>query len=97
MVTEDLLKEFKDKMHISHKSEDRNLKNLLSSSIAYIADKCGKFKLDGETNIDKRAKELVLERTRYSYNDAVEFFEENFKSEIFSLGVEIAGDEDAEV
>jgi len=92
LVTDDLLKEFKEKNHISH-NEDDNLKKLLSSSIAYVRRKCGEFDLKGTKDTDISAKELVLERTRYSYNDAVEFFEENFRSEIFSLGIEMAGDE----
>lgn len=97
MVTNELLKEFKERMHISHGSEDDNLKRLLSFSIAFVKDKCGEFKIDGKTSIDLRAKELVLERTRYAYNDAVEFFEDNFLSEIFSLGVEMAGVDDEEI
>lgn len=95
-VTEDLLKEFKEKMHIFHDGEDSNLKKLLSFSIAYIESKCGEFDLDSEKSLDVRAKELVLERSRYSYNDALEYFEGNFLSEIFSLGIEMAGVENVE-
>lgn len=82
-------------MHISH-NEDENLKRLLSSSVAYLKSKCGTFKIEGETDFDIRAKELVFERARYSYNDAVEFFEDNFLSEIIGLGLDIvlAGEED---
>ncbi|GLO64746.1 hypothetical protein MACH08_05300 [Oceanobacillus kimchii] len=90
MVTDDLLKEFKNRMHISHDTEDDNLKELLSFSIAFVEDKCGEFSLEGESNIDKRAKELVLERTRYAYNDAVEYFDDNFLSAIVGLGLDMA-------
>lgn len=90
MVTEDLLDEFKERMRITHSSEDNNLKRLLSFSIAYVESKCGNF--DITDNL--QAKELVFERTRYAYNDAVEFFEDNFLSEITSLGLELAGDTD---
>lgn len=90
MVTDELLKQFKDRMHISHSSEDSNLKQLLSFSIAFIEDTCGKFAIDGDTNLDKRARELVLERARYAYNDAVEYFDENFLSDITSLGLDMA-------
>lgn len=89
MVTNELLKQFKDRMHISHDSEDSNLKQLLSFSIAFIEDKCGKFAVDGDTNLDKRARELVLERARYAYNDAVEYFDENFLSDLTSLGLDM--------
>lgn len=97
MVTDELLKQFKDRMHISHSSEDSNLKQLLSFSIAFIEDKCGKFTIDGDTNLDKRARELVLERTRYAYNDAVEYFDENFLSDITSLGLDMAYAQEGDV
>ncbi|WP_062110431.1 hypothetical protein [Bacillus niameyensis] len=76
-------------MHISHSSEDDNLKRLLSFSVAYIKEKCGNF----DINENERAKELVFERTRYLYNDAVEFFEDNFLSDIISLGIVLAEDD----
>ncbi|MCM3169015.1 phage gp6-like head-tail connector protein [Peribacillus frigoritolerans] len=95
-ITTSLLEEFKKRMHISHSSEDDNLKRLLSFSVEILREKCGAF--DVEKNV--RAKELVFERTRYLYNDAVEYFEDNFLSEITSLGLSIAlkeGDSDAAV
>lgn len=92
MISEELLKHFKDKMHIFHDGEDDNLKELLSFSIAFVESKIGKFNIEE----NKKAKELVLERTRYAYNDAVEYFEDNFLSEILSLSLEMAGDEDVE-
>lgn len=96
MVTATFLEEFKRKMKITHSSEDSDLEELLSFSIAYVEDNCGAFDLEGESNADKRAKELVLERSRYAYNEALEYFESNFLSEIFSLGVEMAGVDYAE-
>ncbi|WP_349730478.1 phage gp6-like head-tail connector protein [Peribacillus frigoritolerans] len=83
-------------MHISHSIEDDNLKRLLSFSIVDLLDKCGEF--DIEEN--ERAKELVFERTRYAYNDALEYFNDNFLSQINSLGLSIAlkeGEPDAAV
>lgn len=65
------------------------MKELLSFSVAYVEDKCGSFDIDGENNIDKRARELVLERTRYAYNDAVEYFDDNFQSDILGLGLDM--------
>lgn len=89
MVTDDLLKKFKKRMHIFHDGEDDNLKELLSFSIAFVESKIGEF--DIEKN--EKARELVFERTRYAYNDALEYFEDNFLSEIISLSLEMAGDE----
>ncbi|MEK4922385.1 phage gp6-like head-tail connector protein [Cytobacillus sp. FSL R5-0569] len=92
-ITTELLTEFKERMRISHSSEDNNLKRLLSFSYAYLIDKCGEF----DINQNLLGKELVMERARYSYNDAVEFFEDNFLSQIHSLGFDLAnfeGDEE---
>ncbi len=88
MITDELLKQFKERMHIFHKGEDDNLKELLSFSVSFVESKIGEF--DIEENL--KAKELVFERTRYAYNDAVEYFEDNFLSEIISLSLEAAGD-----
>jgi len=89
MITDELLKEFKERMHITHGSEDDNLKRLLSFSISDLHDKCGHF----DVAENKRAKELVFERTRYAYNDALEFFDNNFLSQINSLGLTLAAKE----
>ncbi len=83
-------------MHISHYGEDDNLERLLSFSIADLQDKCGVF----DVNKNERAKELVFERTRYAYNDALEYFNDNFLSQINSLGLSIAlkeGESDATI
>lgn len=96
MVTPELIQEFKERMHISHNGEDDNLKRLLSFSVAFVEDKCGSFDLAGETNIDKRAKELVFERSRYAYNDAVEYFDDNFLSDILGLSLDMVFAQEAE-
>lgn len=79
-------------MHIFHEGEDDNLKKLLSFSVAFVESKIGAF--DIEENL--KAKELVFERSRYAYNDALEYFEDNFLSEILSLSLEAVGDDDVE-
>lgn len=85
-ISAELLQEFKERMHITHSIEDENLKRLLSFSIIDLTAKCGAFDL--ATN--EKAKELVFERTRYAYNDALEFFDDNFLSLITSLGISTA-------
>lgn len=78
-------------MHISHSSEDDSLKEILEESKLYIKSKTG---LD-ET--DKRAKALIFSRARYVYNDSLEFFEDNFLSEILGLSFEqYKGDDTSE-
>ncbi|WMZ87255.1 hypothetical protein QS429_05400 [Staphylococcus pseudintermedius] len=37
---------------------------------------------------NKRGAELVYERTRYAYNDSLEFFHENFLGQITSFALE---------
>ena len=92
MVTPELLEEFKERMRITHGAEDGNLKRMLSFSVADLQEKCGEF--DIEKN--ERAKELVFERTRYAYNDALEFFDNNFLSQINSLGFSLAFQEEGD-
>lgn len=96
MVTPNILEEFKARMRITHSAEDDNLSNLLSSSIADLQAKCGDFNIEE----NERAKELVFERTRYVYNDALEYFDDNFLSQINSLAFSILfeeGEENEEV
>jgi len=78
-----MLQEFKDRMHISHSSEDQNLELLLKNSAAALKRMVGDY--DIHTNYE--VKELVFERARYAYNDSLEFFQENFVSEILSVGL----------
>lgn len=85
-ISDEILQEFKDRLHISHSSKDENLKRLLSFSITDLLEKCGDF----DISENEKAKELVFERTRYAYNDALEFFDDNFLSLITSLGITIA-------
>ncbi|MFP7483378.1 phage gp6-like head-tail connector protein [Priestia filamentosa] len=85
----DLLEAFKNRMHITHSGEDSNLERLLSFSIVAIKNSCGEFDIEDSKDTDLRAQELVLERTRYAYNDALEYFGDNFLSEITSLSLSL--------
>ena len=80
-----LLDRFKRRMKISHSIEDETLQELLNSSIRAVKSACGDF--DIEEN--ESAVELVIERTRYVYNDALEFFDDNFSSRVTSLALDI--------
>lgn len=83
-ISAEILKAFKDRMKISHNAEDSNLEALLSSSFVALNDACGDFGWDNE-----QGKELVFERARYAYNDALEFFDSNFRSMINSLAISL--------
>lgn len=90
VITDELLQEFKDRLHISHKSEDSHLKRLLSFSYADISGICGPFSLETANP----GKELVFERSRFAYNDALEFFEDSFLSKINSFALSNLPDEE---
>ena len=79
-ISDDLLKQFKDKLHILHDDEDDNLKRLLSFSYEILCE-----------NIDnnEQGKSLVFERARYEYNDKLEYFDTNFLGEMSSLLIRI--------
>lgn len=81
MITPQMVTEFKERMHITHSAEDSNLERLLSSSYEAIKRDCGEF----DINTSETGKELVFERSRYAYNDALEFFQDNFLSELQSF------------
>lgn len=95
-ITDEVLKEFKERMHFED-HEDGNLIRILSASAIALKKACGEYDLT-----DESFKELVFERARYVYNDALEYFSKNFSSEINSLAVNKAledyvGDTDAKV
>lgn len=76
-------------MHLGN-FEDDNLKSILTASYEDLKEICGDYKLTNET-----FKELVFERSRYVYNDALEYFEENFLTRINTLSMrKVLGDQD---
>lgn len=86
---EPLLTEFKARMSIYHSSEDDELKKMLQASYDVVN------RMTGVSDITNgQFKELVIERTRYAYNDQVEFFEDNFLSTIIGLSIQAYGEED---
>lgn len=81
-ITVELLAEFKERMKLSD-DEDANLTRTLKASIEDLTDKCGQY----DVHTSERFKELVFERSRYAYNDALEYFNDNFLSQINSLAI----------
>ena len=77
-----LLEAFKERMKIFHDAEDANLSRMLTSSERAILDLTDSFDAS-----DSRVEELILERSRYLYNDQVEFFYTNFQGEILGLSL----------
>lgn len=90
---DELLSEFKDRMHIFHSAEDESLANILQKSYLAIQSQCGSF--DYKTN--EIGQELIFERARYVYNEQLQFFHKNFSTILLEFGIEnkiIAGDFD---
>lgn len=90
VITQAIVEEFMRRMHLDD-DEDGNLKNILEASYFDLKDKCGDYDMT-----DKRFKELVFERSRYVYNDALEYFDTNFLSQINSLAIKKALEESSD-
>ncbi|MED3540655.1 hypothetical protein ABEX53_31530 [Bacillus toyonensis] len=88
VISNEILQQFKDRMHLGDEEND-NLKRILSTSNKALLRICGNYDL----NKDEEFKELVFERSRYVYNDALEYFDKNFLSQINSLGIDKALEE----
>lgn len=80
-ITQEIVEEFKNRMHLDDE-EDGNLKFILEASYEDLRRICGDYELE-----DRRFKELVYERSRYVYNDALEYFHTNFLTIINNLSL----------
>lgn len=81
-ITMEILEEFKERMHLGD-YEDNNLERILSASDQALKRMCGNYDIEK----DEVFKELVFERSRYVYNDALEYFDANFIGQITNLGL----------
>ena len=87
-ISPEVLIEFKERMHLEG-DEDANLMRILTASEKELTRICGEY----DINVDEIFKELVFERSRYVYNDALVYFNKNFLTEINNLGMAKALDE----
>ena len=87
MITDEILAKFKNRMHLGD-YEDDNLLDILNKSAIALKSDCGDYDMK-----DEAFEELVFERSRYVYNDALEYFEDNFLSEINKLSLRKALEE----
>ena len=81
-IAYEIVQEFKQRMHLGD-YEDDNLERILSASNQALQRMCGKYDIEK----DEVFKELVFERSRYVYNDALEYFDTNFIGQITNLGL----------
>ncbi|MCE4963059.1 MULTISPECIES: hypothetical protein [Staphylococcus] len=84
MITQNHVKEMKRRLKIFHTFEDEHIHSLLEQSYEDIKYRCQEF----DMNENNRGAELVYERTRYAYNDSLEFFHDNFLGQITSFALE---------
>lgn len=91
VITPEILKQFMGRMHLDDE-EDGNLVRILKASYNDLRRICGEYELTDEV-----FKELVFERSRYAYNDALEYFYTNFLIQINNLNLSKAleGESDA--
>ncbi|MGR3774588.1 hypothetical protein ACT1UG_02325 [Bacillus paramycoides] len=88
VISNEILQQFKDRMRLGD-DEDDNLRRILSASNQELTRVCGSY----DINNDEAFKELVFERSRYVYNDALEYFNSNFLTMINSFSIEKALEE----
>ena len=82
----DLLQQLKAYLKITWDDEDEALAGMIERAKAYLNDLTGV-----ELDFEKEAppKSLLLDYCRYVYNNASEYFEENFASELLRLQLQM--------
>ena len=85
-----LLERLKERLKITWDDEDILLINILERAEKSLNALMG---VELNYNIPGPAQELLLERCRYDYNNALEYFEQNFAQEILRLQLQVAAEE----
>lgn len=77
-----LLEQFKERMRVFHDVDDNNINTILNSSQEALKSLLGFDLMTTESG-----KELIMERSRYVYNDSLELFFDSFRNEITRLAI----------
>lgn len=77
-----MIEEVKEELRITWNDEDDNLQRMIDRAVLNLNELVG-VELDYETN--SQAKTLFLNYCRYDYNNALEYFEDNFHKPITRL------------
>lgn len=77
-----MLQELKDYLKITWDNEDAYLQNIINRGQEYLKDLTG---TELDFNTEGQAKSLLLDYCRYYYNNALEYFEDNFQKQIVRL------------
>lgn len=81
-VASELLKDTKDKLYVSWSDNDEQIKKIILRASKYIQSKITQ---ELSFTPDSEEYELMLERCRYDWNNALDEFEKNYSSEILAL------------
>ena len=84
---EELVIKLKRRMKIVYKTEDDYLKDIIEQSYEDIVTKVGTDDLE-----NRRVVQMIIERAKYSYDDALEFFDANFYGQLLNLSREFGGE-----
>ena len=85
-----LLELVKEELRITWDDEDTRLISMIERAKASLNKLMG-IELDYEK--PGPAQDLLLARCRYDYNNALEYFEQNFAQEILRLQLQVAAEE----
>ncbi|HQE37610.1 MAG TPA: phage head-tail connector protein [Limnochordia bacterium] len=85
-----LLELVKEELRITWDDEDTRLISMIERAKASLNKLMG-IELDYEK--PGPAQDLLLARCRYDYNNALEYFEQNFAREILRLQLQVAAEE----
>lgn len=77
-----MLEELKNYLKIAWDNENDYLQNIIARGKEYLNDLTG-VKLNFE--MEGQYKSLLLDYCRYYYNNAIEYYPENFQRELLSL------------
>lgn len=77
-----MLHELKDYLKITWDNEDAYLEKIVERGKEYLSDLT---RTDIDFEVEGQAKSLLLDYCRYYYNNAIEYFEDNFQKQIIRL------------
>ena len=82
-----LLEDLKNRLRITWTEEDTDLQKILDTGKAQLNDITG---ANHDYEVDLIAQELLLERSRYVYNNAVDEFTTNFADDLLRFQLRVA-------
>lgn len=83
-----MLEELKEELKITWPDEDSKLERILKSGKLYLENDIAGTNLDFEK--DESNKTLLFNYCRYCYYNTLEYFEENFRSQLVTLQLKSA-------